>query len=115
MTACKDDFPARGKVIIFLQFCHKHVLNRTGFGGIIIISNLKQFSTWFTAGRKQKRELVEHMETMEAGTVLIGRDEFANMDHVQNFNQWMKQSARPYREMMSFYSCAIMEVETNPR
>lgn len=55
------------------------------------------------------------METMEAGTVLIGRDESVDMDHLQNFNQWMKQYARPYRELMSFYSCAIMEVETKFR
>lgn len=55
------------------------------------------------------------MERMEAETVLINRDESANMDHVQNFNRWLKQYARPYREMMSFYSCAIMEVETKFR
>ena len=55
------------------------------------------------------------METMEAGTVLIGRDESVDIDHLQNFNQWMKQYARPYRELMSFYSCAIMEVETKFR
>lgn len=62
-----------------------------------------------------KRELVESMETMETGAVVIDRDESVNMDHVQNFNQWMKQHARPYRELMSFYKCAIMEVETKFR
>ena len=55
------------------------------------------------------------METMETSEVVIGRDETVNVDHVQNFNQWMKKYARPYREMMSFYSCAIMEVETKFR
>ena len=55
------------------------------------------------------------MEAAESSTVVIGRDESVNVDHVQNFNQWMKQYARPYREMMSFYSCAIMEVETKFR
>ena len=50
------------------------------------------------------------MEAAESSMVVIGRDESVNVDHVQNFNQWMKQYARPYREMMSFYSCAIMEV-----
>ena len=55
------------------------------------------------------------METMETSAVVINRDESVNIDHVQNFNQWMKQYARPYREMMSFYSCAIMEVETKFR
>lgn len=56
-----------------------------------------------------------NMETMEAGTLVFGKDESMNMDHVQHFNQWMKQYARPYRELMSFYSCAIMEVETKFR
>ena len=55
------------------------------------------------------------MDTMETSTVVIGKDESVNMDHIQTFNQWMKQHARPYREMMSFYSCAIMEVETKFR
>ena len=55
------------------------------------------------------------MEAVENGTVVIGRDESVNVDHIQAFNQWMKQHARPYREMMSFYSCAIMEVETKFR
>ena len=55
------------------------------------------------------------METMENSTMVIGKDETVNVDHVQHFNQWMKQFARPYRELMSFYSCAIMEVETKFR
>lgn len=55
------------------------------------------------------------MESMEIGTVVIGQDETVNMDSVQSFNQWLKQYARPYREMMSFYHCAIMEVETKFR
>ena len=55
------------------------------------------------------------MEATENSTMVIGRDETVNVDHVQQFNQWMKQFARPYRELMSFYSCAIMEVETKFR
>lgn len=30
-------------------------------------------------------------------------------------HQWMREYARPYRELMSFYNCAIMEVETKFR
>lgn len=64
---------------------------------------------------ERKRVLMPFMEIKEPETVLINKDESVNMDHVQNFNQWLKQYARPYREMMSFYSCAIMEVETKFR
>lgn len=55
------------------------------------------------------------MDPLETEAVVINKDENVNMDHVQNFNQWLKQYARPYRELMSFYSCAIMEVETKFR
>lgn len=55
------------------------------------------------------------METTQNSTMVIGRDETVDVDHVQHFNQWMKKFARPYRELMSFYSCAIMEVETKFR
>lgn len=37
------------------------------------------------------------------------------LGNAQKFNQWMKSYATPYREMMSFYTCAIMEVETKFR
>ena len=55
------------------------------------------------------------MDPLETEAVVINKDENVNMDHVQNFNQWLKRYARPYRELMSFYSCAIMEVETKFR
>ena len=28
------------------------------------------------------------------------------------FEEWMKTNIEPYRKLMSFYTCAIMEVET---
>ena len=55
------------------------------------------------------------MHTVETENLVIGTDASMNMDDLQQFNQWMKRHARPYRELMSFYSCAIMEVETKFR
>lgn len=34
------------------------------------------------------------------------------IEHAQIFNDWLKRNARPYQELMSFFNCAIMEVET---
>lgn len=34
------------------------------------------------------------------------------IEHAQIFNDWLKSHARPYQELMSFFNCAIMEVET---
>lgn len=36
-------------------------------------------------------------------------------ENVERFNQWMKLYTQPYRELMSFFSCAMMEVETKFR
>lgn len=33
-------------------------------------------------------------------------------DEALAFGSWMKEYAQPYREMMTFYNCAIMEIET---
>ena len=77
------------------------------------ISKLKYYGLRGKEG--QKRELVRFMDPLETKAVVINKDENVNMDHVQNFNQWLKQYARPYRELMSFYSCSIMEVETKFR
>ena len=35
--------------------------------------------------------------------------------NAQKFNEWLKKYAVPYREIMSFYTCALMEVETKFR
>ncbi len=55
------------------------------------------------------------MEANQAGTLLLNRGDVFNLANAQIFNQWMKAYATPYREMMSFYTCAIMEVETKFR
>lgn len=34
------------------------------------------------------------------------------IEYTQIFNNWLKRNARPYQELMSFFNCAIMEVET---
>ena len=56
------------------------------------------------------------METNQVGTLMLDKGENAiTLGNAQKFNQWMKSYATPYREMMSFYTCAIMEVETKFR
>lgn len=55
------------------------------------------------------------METNRTGGLILNRGDSFNLSGAQKFNRWMKTYATPYREMMSFYSCAIMEVETKFR
>lgn len=38
-----------------------------------------------------------------------------NADTVAFFNEWIRANIRPYRDLMSFYNCAMMEVETKFR
>ncbi len=33
-------------------------------------------------------------------------------EHALQFDRWMKTHTQPYRKLMSFYSCAMMEIET---
>ena len=55
------------------------------------------------------------METNQVRTLILDKGDSINLNNAQTFNQWMKSYATPYREMMSFYTCAIMEVETKFR
>lgn len=55
------------------------------------------------------------METSQVRTLILDKGDSINLNNAQTFNQWMKSYATPYREIMSFYTCAIMEVETKFR
>ena len=55
------------------------------------------------------------METSQVRTLILDKGDSINLNNAQKFNQWMKSYAAPYREMMSFYTCAMMEVETKFR
>ena len=55
------------------------------------------------------------METSQVRTLILDKGDSINLNNAQKFNQWMKSYATPYREIMSFYTCAIMEVETKFR
>lgn len=55
------------------------------------------------------------MEAFNFGPLILDTADAINVTYAQKFNEWMKKYAIPYREMMSFYTCAIMEVETKFR
>lgn len=55
------------------------------------------------------------MVSLKSDVLILDKEHTVNLGNVQKFNQWLKTYAVPYREMMSFYSCAIMEVETKFR
>lgn len=42
-------------------------------------------------------------------------DEESGLDIALSFNEWIRAHTQPYRELMSFYNCAMMEVETKFR
>ena len=49
-------------------------------------------------------------ETIQPGLPAVLAEQIMTLGH-----QWMRQYAQPFRELMSFYTCAIMEVETKFR
>ena len=56
------------------------------------------------------------MGTSQTSLLLLDRGgDVLNLANAQVFNRWLKTYATPYREMMSFYTCALMEVETKFR
>lgn len=55
------------------------------------------------------------MEQHQAGALILSQEAGINVSNAQKFNQWVRDFATPYRELMSFYTCAIMEVETKFR
>lgn len=55
------------------------------------------------------------MNQIKPDELIIDTADVINLVNTQKFNEWMKKYAVPYREMMSFYTCAIMEVETKFR
>lgn len=55
------------------------------------------------------------MEAVQGSGYILDTGNSIDVEHARHFNEWLKRHAGPYREMMSFYSCAIMEVETKFR
>lgn len=55
------------------------------------------------------------MNQMKPAELIMDTADTINLGNAHKFNEWMKKFAVPYREMMSFYTCAIMEVETKFR
>lgn len=55
------------------------------------------------------------MDRAKAAELIMDTADVINVGNAQKFNEWMKKYAVPYRELMSFYTCAIMEVETKFR
>ena len=35
-----------------------------------------------------------------------------DIDQIEMFHKWAEENARPYKEMMAYYNCALMETET---
>ena len=35
-----------------------------------------------------------------------------DVDQIEMFHKWAEENARPYKEMMAYYNCALMETET---
>ena len=53
---------------------------------------------------------MKQLEPMQSKAPVVLAEQIVTRGH-----QWMREYARSYRELMSFYNCAIMEVETKFR
>lgn len=55
------------------------------------------------------------MDAINTSALILDTRDVISESNVQKFNEWLKKYAVPYREIMSFYTCALMEVETKFR
>lgn len=55
------------------------------------------------------------MNQTEHSILIALENNAVSYENAQLFNDWAREHARPYRELMTFYKCAMMEVETKFR
>ena len=55
------------------------------------------------------------MDAINTSALILDTGDVISEGNAQKFNEWLKKYAVPYREIMSFYTCALMEVETKFR